>query len=501
MKYIKCLAKRKLNNWIGKEWYHQRFDGAPYFMHLIAEAEIRKEPRKKGTDNDVHYCFYDFGKADWYILMDEIKRISDIIIKLGKKDPNVSEKFIKSWKKDQELFYKNCIVVGKTDLSKLSDRQIISMHDNFIELALNKNSSSSTIDGFALGTDELIAQKIKEVYDKSSIKDKYRYTELFSALTAPIHLSFINEAEVSLLKTALAIKKDPKKKHELLEKHQQSYFWISNNYVDANILDVKYFEDEIKRLYSLKIDLADHLKKINDTPKTSKKRKDELMKVLKIDKDLKFLIKVSEDFTYWQDERKRSTFWNAHYLSLILKEVSKRTKIPLDELKYMSPREMSTVFSNPPMREELRLRRDNGVFYWDKEGHEAVGGEEATLIKKSILGDKDLSDINDFRGLTACTGKAVGKVKVLKSAKEISKVEKGDILVAVMTRPDYIPAMRKASAIVTDEGGVTSHAAIVSREIGIPCIIGTKIATKVLKDGMLVEVNANHGWVKIIKKA
>jgi pyruvate,water dikinase len=96
-------------------------------------------------------------------------------------------------------------------------------------------------------------------------------------------------------------------------------------------------------------------------------------------------------------------------------------------------------------------------------------------------------------------GKATGRVKILKSVKEINKIEKGDILVAVMTRPDYVPAMKKAAAIVTDEGGVTSHAAIVSRELGIPCIIGTKIATKILKDGMLVEVNANHSWVKIIK--
>jgi len=97
------------------------------------------------------------------------------------------------------------------------------------------------------------------------------------------------------------------------------------------------------------------------------------------------------------------------------------------------------------------------------------------------------------------TGKATGTVKIVKSVKEMGKVNAGDILVAVMTRPDYIPAMKKAAAIVTNEGGVTCHAAIVSRELGIPCIIGTKIATDVLKDGMQVEVNANHGWVKIIK--
>ena len=69
-----------------------------------------------------------------------------------------------------------------------------------------------------------------------------------------------------------------------------------------------------------------------------------------------------------------------------------------------------------------------------------------------------------------------------------------------MTRPEFVPAMRKAAAIVTDEGGVTCHAAIISRELGKPCIIGTKVATKALKDGQYVDVNANHGIVKVVDK-
>ena len=69
-----------------------------------------------------------------------------------------------------------------------------------------------------------------------------------------------------------------------------------------------------------------------------------------------------------------------------------------------------------------------------------------------------------------------------------------------MTRPDFMPLMRKAKAVITDEGGITCHAAIVSRELGIPCIIGTKIATKVLKDGDMVEVDANKGIVRKIKE-
>lgn len=86
-----------------------------------------------------------------------------------------------------------------------------------------------------------------------------------------------------------------------------------------------------------------------------------------------------------------------------------------------------------------------------------------------------------------------------KMAEEIAKVGKGDILVAETTGPEMIIACKKAGAIITDEGGTTSHAAVVSREFGIPCIIGTKIATKVLKDGDLVEVDAEKGVVRKLK--
>jgi phosphoenolpyruvate synthase/pyruvate phosphate dikinase len=196
--------------------------------------------------------------------------------------------------------------------------------------------------------------------------------------------------------------------------------------------------------------------------------------------------------------------WMSHEESilrfyLILSEICKRVGVSLHLIKYMSPREVSKIFINTPSEELLNERKKNSVFYWDKDGHEVLTGKDADEIRDAILKVRDFSDINDFRGMTACMGKISGRVKIVKSVKEIGKVEQGDILVAVMTRPDYVPAMKKAAAIVTDEGGITSHAAIVSREMKIPCIIGTKMATKVLKDGDLVEVNANHGMVKIIR--
>lgn len=100
-----------------------------------------------------------------------------------------------------------------------------------------------------------------------------------------------------------------------------------------------------------------------------------------------------------------------------------------------------------------------------------------------------------LEGYGASPGVASGTVKIIKDLSEIGKVQKGDILVTRMTSPDYVPAMEKSAAIVTDEGGITCHAAIVSRELGVPCIIATKTATQVLKDNMKITVDASHGKV------
>ncbi len=111
----------------------------------------------------------------------------------------------------------------------------------------------------------------------------------------------------------------------------------------------------------------------------------------------------------------------------------------------------------------------------------------------SELASKNLEVI--LKGDPASPGISSGEVKVIHSAKEIGKVLQGDILVAPQTNPDFVPAMKKAVAIVTDKGGRTSHAAIVSRELGIPAVVGTAKATTVLKNGSLITVNGIKGEV------
>ncbi len=129
-----------------------------------------------------------------------------------------------------------------------------------------------------------------------------------------------------------------------------------------------------------------------------------------------------------------------------------------------------------------------------------VQSRPITTIRKEEVKEMEIKEIKEklkplLRGLPASPGLVVGKVRIIKDLSDIDKLKEGEILVTTMTNPDMVPAMRKAKAIITDEGGITSHAAIVSRELGIPCIVGTKFATTLLKNGQLVTVDANRGIV------
>ncbi|MQL55344.1 pyruvate, water dikinase [Acidianus ambivalens] len=119
--------------------------------------------------------------------------------------------------------------------------------------------------------------------------------------------------------------------------------------------------------------------------------------------------------------------------------------------------------------------------------------------KKATKEEKEVTSVENrkvlVKGLAASPGIASGIARVILDVKEAGNFKKGDILVTRMTDPDWVPIMKIASAIVTDEGGITSHAAIVSRELGIPAIVGTKEATKVIKDGQEITVDATRGIV------
>lgn len=136
---------------------------------------------------------------------------------------------------------------------------------------------------------------------------------------------------------------------------------------------------------------------------------------------------------------------------------------------------------------------------WAKENDKLfiTQARPVTTINKTVSDvsmEKELAPVI-LSGSPASPGISSGPVKILRSAQEIDKIFAGDILVAEMTTPDFVPAMKRAAAIVTDYGGRTSHAAIVSRELGIPCVVGCTTATSMLKDGQIVTVDGSSGKI------
>ncbi|MFA4941032.1 MAG: PEP-utilizing enzyme [Patescibacteria group bacterium] len=521
IEHQKDLIKKNLEVIRNKKWYNQRFDGCINLIWMISEGEMRPEKRKmKGGNFSSHFGIFKNNTVDWYIDREDIERVTSLFLKKAKNGKNIGKKIISQWRGDEKGFLNYCRKIDKLHLEVITIRELGDLYSKFTEVYRRAISSSSLIDGFALGTDEIVQKKINDFLDKRGI-DKGRGI-IFSKLTAPVHQSFINEAELSLIRLAIEIKKDKKlkkfftseiakiknklalspifKKH--LEIHAKNYFWSKNNYYDNNILDINYFIKELKSLISSSVNLERELFRIKKTPFLNKLEKKKIISQLKPDNFLLNLLEISEDFTHWQDERKKMTFHFTHYASILLEIIGQRTKHSLDGMKYLTSREVMDLLQgkNTFRAKDLEERKKLSLIYQKNNFYEIYSGLEAEkAIKQIFTNDKKQGEINDFRGLSAASGKARGRVKIIKSVKEVGKVEKGDILVAVMTRPDYIVGIKNAGALVTDEGGITCHAAIVARELGIPCIIGTKIATKVLKDGDLVEVNANHGWVRKIK--
>lgn len=196
------------------------------------------------------------------------------------------------------------------------------------------------------------------------------------------------------------------------------------------------------------------------------------------------LRKKTDQTVYRASERILSSF----------KRLKPQLKSSIDVLAF------NEIYKKRPS-EKIIKERKNGFIYFEGSVYAGVSLVDFQKLKKIVIEAEKIykTGVKEIRGTAARKGLARGRVKLVFNLEQLSKVKNGDVLVTPMTTPDYLPALKKAAAFITDEGGLTCHAAIVAREIGIPCVIATKIATKVLHDGDLVEVNANHAVIKILK--
>ncbi len=149
-------------------------------------------------------------------------------------------------------------------------------------------------------------------------------------------------------------------------------------------------------------------------------------------------------------------------------------------------------------KEDIDARKEGSEAYSFSYKNISIHACEVDINKvETELNNVD-TQVKEIKGNSASKGFVKGKVRIVFDATKDVEFEEGDILVTSMTRPEFVPLMKKAGGIITNEGGITCHAAIVSRELKKPCVIGTKIATQVLKNGMEIELDANIGIIKII---
>ena len=184
-------------------------------------------------------------------------------------------------------------------------------------------------------------------------------------------------------------------------------------------------------------------------------------------------------------------------------EIARRNHFNPDLIMEVSIPEVFAALRGKPLPNQAEMKRRMKNYAME------VKNGITTLItdpKKIKLLEKKYNikteEVDIIQGRVACLGGIIrGKAKICNDKSEIGKVNRGDILVAPFTTPDFVQAMEKAAAIVADQGGLSSHAAIVSRELGVPCVIATEKGTRVIKDNDYIEVNAKTGIIKILKRA
>jgi len=328
------------------------------------------------------------------------------------------------------------------------------------------------------GSEEILKNELKKY-----IQNEEELNLVMEILTTPEKPSFYLEEEMSLSET------------EDIENHQKKYFWLQNSYAGTKILDIVSFQDRKKELRNnLRKENIDKIKKI-------KKDKEEIAQKYNLPQSVLEIACAISDNISWQDERKKYIFINLQYKHLILEEVAKRYDYEIEDLLNAWFMEIEEIISGKNLYTELSKRKDGfGVHFI--ENYENISALDTAKYWDEYVYEKIIENVDQFIGTIASKGKqsiVQGRAKIILDPFQTKSFQKGDILVAPMTSPEYVFLMEKATAIITDTGGLTCHAAIVSREFNVPCIVGTKIATQVLKDGDLIEINTEKGTVKRIK--
>jgi phosphohistidine swiveling domain-containing protein len=495
---------------IHEKWIIQGFDGCANYINHASVSGLVDCYEKVGFGYTKFLLIIKGHFVEFHYLTKDIESIGNKVWQRYERDKRYITHLMANDATENQETYRLLEYIGKLPLPELSKDEIIDIYQQVWKAYHTPLGYGHLIEPIVWSIEPQVKEEICQATGLT-FEDK-ALRQMFTRLLEPKKPSFIGLQEITLakltkefLQARVDFARPPedilgaldKELLDRLRQHQRTSIYNQMNYHDGEPLTPLHYLKEMAHL--AREDLDALLVRLEERYEDNERERQAIMAKHGFSPSLRDRIDILIDVLHWQDDRKMFMLTCVYHLNRLLKEIARRYGHQLEDLKTLLPMEVTAERLASFTRAEGESRRRLSAYYLERvEGRlrtAILTGKEAKELEDALRNDSALQDLH---GSSASLGKAMGKVVICLTKDDIGKVGEGDVLVASMTRPEFVPAMKKAAAIVTDEGGITCHAAIVSRELQKPCIIGTKKATRILKDGDLVEVDANHGIVRKI---
>jgi len=310
-------------------------------------------------------------------------------------------------------------------------------------------------------------------------------------LCTPVEMSFVQRQHMELM----AIGLQPKSlRDELLVLHQTKWHWVENSYVESLPLSVQFFADKLNDMITKGEVTQERYEQLQASVEQKTLTKRSIVSTHALSSVLQKIIECSDRISHITDIRKMGVLRLNGLIWECFRDVSAATGIPFTTLAWSTPMEIRQLFSANDWSRVHERQQAGAITLVYNGGFEMIQGKAFTALNLTpFFGDT--TGQTALKGQVACFGVVTGPARIIRGRNDFALFHDGDVLITSQTTPEFIPLMKRASAVVTEQGGITCHAAIVSRELKVPCIIGCASAMTFFHDGDQIVVDGQTGEV------
>ncbi|MBU0598129.1 hypothetical protein KKF61_03990, partial [Patescibacteria group bacterium] len=382
----------------------------------------------------------------------------------------------------------------KINFQKLNNIQLARIYHEYYWQSPNSATTASTLIELISAFGLVLEQKIRNKgFTEQQTKD------FMMVLASPLKVTLPLEEEIKFLELVKKIGKKsvmklPTADLKLAKRHFNKYRWLSV-YFSGQAWAWDNFVVRVK-----KAQLAGHISKRISKLKSDRIITDKKVKsIMKQTGLLKKEVTLFRKMIFYRIQIENYYSYVNYQATGLINQTAKRLKIALNQLSFLLVNEagQALVGKIAGLMEKITIRQKYYLMVMGRKQVHIYTGQQAKKIKNKFQIKKQASGkVKQIQGICGHPGRVTGKARIIVDFNKLGKFKSGEILITSNTTPLFVPAIKAAKAVIADEGGVTCHAAIVSRELGIPCVINTQVGTKFFKDGDKVLVDAEKGIVR-----